>query len=313
MRYANRPDGLFAAGGRWNLKRCSNSQCGLLWLDPAPVTEDLPLAYETYFTHASAEGSAATAHRMRELLYRAYLGVGAIPAALFGLRRPKRELSLMFLGDRPPGSVLDVGCGDGEYLARMKPLGWAVDGVDFDAQAIASARVRHGLTLRCGDLASQRFPTAIFDAVTMRHVIEHVPEPVPLLAEAARILKPGGRLVVVTPNSASLGHEIFQAHWFGLDPPRHLQIFGLPPLAACAKAAGLEVERAFTTAANADIFIGGSCSIRAADAGSGGRSTQPGIHIFRTLRAIVGQYRELWRLKTWPDCGEEAVLVCRKQ
>jgi hypothetical protein len=53
--YEGLKDRLFNAPGEWNLKRCPNPECGLLWLDPMPLEEDIGMAYETYFTHAAPE------------------------------------------------------------------------------------------------------------------------------------------------------------------------------------------------------------------------------------------------------------------
>src|SRR5208283_2932444 len=49
--YAGLRDRLFNAPGEWGLKRCPNSECGLVWLDPMPLEEDIGIAYESYFTH----------------------------------------------------------------------------------------------------------------------------------------------------------------------------------------------------------------------------------------------------------------------
>jgi 2-polyprenyl-3-methyl-5-hydroxy-6-metoxy-1,4-benzoquinol methylase len=64
-----------------------------------------------------------------------------------------------------------------------------------------------------------------FDAVTSRHVLEHVPAPEDFVRALAQFLKPGGRLVIVTPNAASLGHRFFGRDFYALDPPRHLVLF----------------------------------------------------------------------------------------
>ena len=185
-----------------------------------------------------------------------------------------------------------------------------MEGVDFDAKAIGNARAKFGLELHHGDLSSVGFAAGSFDAVTMSHVIEHVPQPVVLLKEVWRVLRPGGRLVVTTPNSGSLGHQVFRGNWMGLDPPRHLHVFSLGSLGQIARAGGFELQQSASSAANADVFIGASISI----ASTGGRlmTHQPRPDLLRTLRAVAWQYREFFTLPTRPDCGEECVLICKR-
>jgi 2-polyprenyl-3-methyl-5-hydroxy-6-metoxy-1,4-benzoquinol methylase len=304
-------DPYFGTPGLWHQKKCPQSACGLIWLDPAPVEADLHLAYQTYFTHGAEDGKPTFAARLRDFCYRIYQAAQSVPAALTGLGESKRQMSQMFLDDLKPGRLLDVGCGDGMFLNRMRQLGWTVDGVDFDAKAVANAKTKYGLDLHRGDLASAKFPGGSFDAITMSHVIEHVPDPLALMAEVQRILKPGGRLVLTTPNSGSFGHEKFQGYWFGVDPPRHLNLYSLNTLRECARRANLKVIRAVSTAANADIFIGGSFSIR--DSADHRTDAHPRPNPARILKTILLQYREQGRLRTQPECGEEAVLICVKE
>ncbi len=112
--------------------------------------------------------------------------------------------------------VLDVGCGSGVLLARMQSLGWQVEGVEVDPDGVKAARAR-GVPVRLGMLEKQGFPDNHFDAVHSAHVIEHVYDPLSLLRECHRILKPGGTLVILTPNIASIRT---QAVWLGLAEPR---------------------------------------------------------------------------------------------
>ena len=90
--------------------------------------------------------------------------------------------------------------------------------------AVQVARQR-GLEVDCGAVEDQRYPAAAFDAVTLNHVIEHVPDPLATVAECRRLLKPGGRLLMFTPNAGSLAHWMFGRDWRGLEPPRHLHLF----------------------------------------------------------------------------------------
>ncbi len=310
--YSGITDRLFEAPGHWNLKKCPTGDCGLIWMDPSPLPEDLHLAYATYFTHGAEGGNPGGSARFRLFLYAVYRMGNSVAAGILGLRRCKQKMETMYLDELSPGKVLDVGCGDGKYLNRMHSLGWEVDGVDFDAKAIASAKTRYGLQLRQGSLQEQRFADGSFDAVTMSHSIEHVPDPVAQFAEAARIVKSGGRVVVTTPNSHGLGHQRFGDCWLGLDPPRHVHVFNLNSLRACAEKAGLKVLQALTSPAGADIIIGGSYALREVGDHGGSTLPRPNINVSRALKASLMQYRELFLLMQEPNCGEEAVLICAK-
>src|SRR5262249_43052026 len=131
-----------------------------------------------------------------------------------------------------------------------------------------------------------------------------------LLCEVLRILKPGGRAVLTTPNSDSLGHQKFRECWFGLDPPRHLQVFSVTTLQELARRAGFKVSRAFSTAANADIFIGASFSIQSARGRTG--EPHPPPNLLRTVKCVWWQYREHVGLGSRPNGGEEVVVAAAK-
>ena len=108
----------------------------------------------------------------------------------------------------------------------------------FAAVKIVSA---HGLIAHIGSLEKQRFPDQQFDAIIYSHVIEHVHNSVGLLLECGRVFKPGSKLVVVMPYSASWGNRYVGASWFNLDPPRRLHIFNQVSLRRAAEDAGLTV------------------------------------------------------------------------
>lgn len=136
------------------------------------------------------------------------------------------------------GRLLDVGCGNGRYLSTMRSLGWQVQGVEFSEDGVRVCRMAD-LPVHHGDLASAGFPDAAFDLITVRHVIEHIAEPHPFMAELARVLKPNGRLVIETPNSEALGRAWFGSNWYANDVPRHLVLFSPRNLALLASMHGL--------------------------------------------------------------------------
>lgn len=313
--YSDMQDRMFAVPGNWPLKQCSNPDCGLCWQDPTPVESDIPRFYINYYTHERSNPKHRFLLRLYPLLYSGYMIATFLPSAWLGLNKSRHQGRHMFLNDMRPGKLLDVGCGNGGFLHRMHNLGWSGTGIDFDAKAIENAKKMYGdgLTFRATDLSGARFPESSFDAITMSHVIEHVPDPVALLIEVRRILKVGGRLVITTPNIQSFGHEKFQDCWFGLDAPRHLQVFSLAALQNCARKAGFDAIKASTSAANADGLFGISFGFKEAKA----KADRPyemkaQLNFIRGLCSLWLQYREAWQLRRNPECGEELILICGK-
>jgi SAM-dependent methyltransferase len=254
--YSGQKDRLFGAGGLWDLKICPNRECGLIWLDPMPLPGDIGKAYANYYTHLKRDEMERVGflRRIYQLMKRGYwaskynyqIGPAAFSLKILGkflyffpLRRSEVEADVRHLEAVPQGRLLDVGCGSGEWLATMRKLGWEVEGIDFDENAIRVAR-QSGLQIHHGSLEQQGFSNENFDAVVLNHVIEHVPDPIGTLVECARILKPGGKLVLFTPNSSSLSHQLFKRNWRGLEPPRHLHIFSMQSMAFLLARAGFK-------------------------------------------------------------------------
>jgi 2-polyprenyl-3-methyl-5-hydroxy-6-metoxy-1,4-benzoquinol methylase len=200
--------------------------------------------YETVSGNPSVAGGANTLKRelQRECLSSRF-SVSSLDRLLgkllylFPLRRATQDDEIRSLPALPRGRLLDVGCGSGKWLLKMRDLDWQVEGLDFDESAVRVAN-QHGLAVRLGTVEQQRYPESSFDAVSLNHVIEHVPDPIGTLAECHRILKKGGKLVLATPNISSLGHCFFKQDWRGLEPPRHLHVFGPGSMAAALSEAG---------------------------------------------------------------------------
>src|SRR5262249_46527812 len=104
-------------------------------------------------------------------------------------------------------------------------------------------------------------PTGEFDAIILNHVIEHVPDPITLLTDCRRVLKPGHPLVATTPNLDSAGHRRFGANWRGIEPPRHLHLFSVTSLRAAAGQAGFTCVEVWTTGARAVSIALGSFAL----------------------------------------------------
>lgn len=253
--HERQPDMLYGTPWRWDVHECAG--CGTGYLDPRPTRDDIGRVYESYYTHHAAEPPRhrlSLPRRVMNWLREGYLGRAyGYPSSrlqrlagpllhLDPVRREDTAFSVMYLPHLESGRLLEIGCGSGDFLIAMKEKGWRVEGMDVDAAAAEVARQRSGVTVRVGSLGELGYPEASFDAITMCHVIEHVHDPVELLTECARLLAPGGRLVLVTPNWRSLGHRLFGARWPGIDAPRHLQIFTAESITDAIQRAGMIVE-----------------------------------------------------------------------
>src|SRR6266851_1215282 len=320
--YARLRDRLFGAPGSWGLLGCNS--CGLVWLDPRPQIEEIPKLYSEYYTHTSDAPQDASYHYWRRALKRAALSTAyGYGTADNGLRHalgriwcwflPLHDMigaSVRWLHAGSKGTLLDIGCGSGDFLLRMRTLGWTVKGVEPDPLARRHAVEVLGLDVAGGTLEEARFPDNSFDALTMSHVVEHLIDPVQTFSECRRILKTGGKLVVMTPNIGSLGHRWFGESWRGLEPPRHLFLFRSETLRTCAERAGLTVTGVRTTANLAPFIWQASSEIRRAGTLPGGRlqnpsaSAQIAAGLFWALESALLAVRAV---------GEEIVLTSMKE
>jgi 2-polyprenyl-3-methyl-5-hydroxy-6-metoxy-1,4-benzoquinol methylase len=133
--------------------------------------------------------------------------------------------------------LLDVGCGNGEFLSRAKWQGWDAYGIDFDEQALSHAR-ENGISVTHGAVEPEKFKPESFDAITSNQVIEHMHEPIEFLKTLYSWLKPGGILWLGTPNMDSDSHRHFGRDWYCLHPPQHLFIFSAKSLVHSMQATG---------------------------------------------------------------------------
>ena len=107
-----------------------------------------------------------------------------------------------FLGDRPPGKILDVGCATGQFLEVARERNWKAVGIDVSDWACQHLSEQGYEGIHHGTIEEANFPDAEFDAVNMCHVLEHIPHPHAFMREVRRILKPRGMVILEVPNEA---------------------------------------------------------------------------------------------------------------
>jgi SAM-dependent methyltransferase len=216
----------------WDLFWCDAS--GLGFVHPRPRKEDVADFYRVaYYTHETAaeEGRGKLVDRvLRKLAWRADQGVPLDDAWLQSHLGTARR------------RVLDIGCGNGDLLARIKALGHDVIGVEPDPEAREVCKSQ-GLTVHPGH--GEAMPLALlgarFEFVFLSHVLEHTLDPLAVLAVARDKLIPSGTLVVEVPNNAARGLAAAGIAWPWLDVPRHLTFFTTKSLLLALERAGFEL------------------------------------------------------------------------
>ena len=287
--YRNLQDRHFGAPGAWRLQRCD--ECRSLWLDPRPTEKSLHLAYVEYYTHGTPTDPPGgdAAKRLLRLLPSHRDDGPAMTAHLTG----------------EPGRALDLGCGDGRTSAALQASGWDVVAMDQDPASIEAARDAGVSDARVGTVDDLPDDEGQFDAVVMSHVIEHLIAPGSVLAAIQDRLRPGGRLVVLTPNAASASHERFGGLWRGLEVPRHLQILTAQGLRRLLDDAGFTIATLRTSSRGANGVA--RASSERPDVSMDGR-------VGRVSRYAAG---ELWqarverRLRRDPWAGEELIAIAK--
>lgn len=206
--------------------RCGD--CGLLRLDPQPPAEELRLYYPRNYWFFPAEHPVSRLEEgYRRLVLRDHVRF---------VERALRRASA-------PGPVLDVGCGGGLLLSMLQERGFQVVGLDISPEAAGVAWKRQQVPAVCGTLDNAPFGPRSFRAITMFHVLEHLPDPRQFLLAAHRLLRDGGRLVVQVPNAASWQFRVLGRAWNGVDVPRHLFDFRDCDLEKLVASCGFAVVR----------------------------------------------------------------------
>ncbi len=147
-------------------------------------------------------------------------------------------------------TVGDLGCGTGIVTSALAPFVARVIAVDASEEMLAAARERLGdaanVELRAGQLEALPIDPAVLDAATLMLVLHHVPDPAAALAEAARTLKPGGRLLIVDmlPHEREEYKQQMGHVWLG---------FSAEQMARLMEGAGFEGVRVHTLPADAAV------------------------------------------------------------
>lgn len=178
----------------------------MLKTQPTPSLDILPKYYESedYISHT--DGKRTLFERIYHLVKR-----NAI----------KGKVALITKQQQNKGYLLDIGCGTGDFLVEAKNQGWTILG--FEPNSDAKALANQKGVLFTEDIFA--LPENTFDAVTMWHVLEHVPNLTEYIANLKRIVKPDGTIIIAVPNYKSYDAKYYNRFWAAYDVPRHLWHF----------------------------------------------------------------------------------------
>lgn len=143
---------------------------------------------------------------------------------------------------RKTGRILDVGCSAAFFLFVAKERGWQPQGAEIAKWAAEFSQKELGIDVFNGMLQDAKFPDGHFDVVFSSHVMEHIGQPLGLLKEMARVLRPGGAHLTVVPTQFASPSWRLARRFIGDPPPIHASFYNRETYAGFLKQAGLRVE-----------------------------------------------------------------------
>ena len=167
---------------------------------------------------------------------------GNMPKAAFGYAGAERIRNPLA---GAPGRALDVGCATGALLSELRGRGWQVEGVEINGKQADYARRVRGLQVYGQPLEECSLPAGSYTLITASHLIEHLRRPRSFLAETRRLLAPGGRLFLTTPNVDGFQARIFTGRWRSAIFD-HLYLFSVKTLTRLLEQEGFGIEMVVT-------------------------------------------------------------------
>jgi 2-polyprenyl-3-methyl-5-hydroxy-6-metoxy-1,4-benzoquinol methylase len=212
---------------RWIFMECRG--CRHLQLDPRPASGTLPIIYPPNYYSYDMEKS-----------------INAVALAGKRMLDQQKFAGILKLFGGKPTSYLDIGCGDMRYLRVLQRAGVTPEnlyGLELDDRVVEKAKQEGFSVFNERVETATSIPAASIDLATMFHVIEHVADPALVLKKIRTWLRPGGVVVIETPNVASLDAELFRKrYWGGYHIPRHWHLFRPSNLQRLLEEHGFAIE-----------------------------------------------------------------------
>ncbi|MDQ8043153.1 MAG: class I SAM-dependent methyltransferase [Solirubrobacteraceae bacterium] len=215
---------LRAVPGTFPYRECEN--CATVFQFPQPGEDVLAQSYAAdYGNYVDERGLAERA---------------AEPLA-------RREAKRLMSHANTSGTLVDLGCGTGRFLERLQYCGWAgtLRGREYSPEVARYAGDRLGIEISSGTVEDAGLEPGAQSVIVLRHVIEHLREPVAELSRLREGLEPGGLLYLGTPDARALSAKVFGSKWWGYEVPRHLVVFSSDALTEALSRAGFDIVDAW--------------------------------------------------------------------
>jgi SAM-dependent methyltransferase len=220
--YYNTRDRHYGIEGNYQIDVCK--VCGLAFLNPMPTQEYLSSLYpQTYYAYQNFLKKDSIAKTIAKTFF-----------VRVSTKDPHFE---------KVGKMLDVGCGSGEFIYKMREKGWQVNGVEINANAARVGVEAGKLDIFSGELQEANYVNESFDYIRLNHSFEHVVKADLLLQEAHRILKNDGKMLIGVPNKQSFNANFFKRYWWYLGAPVHTFNYTPKSLTLLLQNNGFRVEK----------------------------------------------------------------------
>ena len=204
----------YANNSTLRIVRCTN--CGFIFNDPRETPEGLAYIYS----------------QVEDEDY-----INELPGKLANFKR-----NLDFIETyKQQGTLIDVGCGHGYFLGLADPQRWQRLGIEPSTDAADEARNTYNVDVFAGTLDQAPIPAQSADVITLLHVIEHVFNPLELLQQASKLLRPDGIIYIETPDIGSGFARLLGRKWWYI-MRFHTHYFTVRTLTLACRKVGLEVE-----------------------------------------------------------------------
>ncbi|MDO7172140.1 class I SAM-dependent methyltransferase [Mariniflexile sp. AS56] len=204
-----------------------NLEYGFLETRPQPSSETLPDYYksEDYISHTDSK---------RNVFENVYHLVRSISL--------KQKLKLINSFESTDKTLLDVGCGTGDFLQTAQKKHWTVSGIEpnEEARALANKKTNQAV-YEIEELL--KLEAKSFDVITLWHVLEHLPNLEEHIQIFKKLLKPNGTLIIAVPNYKSYDATYYKEFWAAFDVPRHLWHFNKPSISKLVSKVSMEVVK----------------------------------------------------------------------